>query len=286
MVKYCAHCSQAFKALRKDKCFCSHSCRQMAFVKRQQAAFFLFSKRQNVNVKEHKIDASLDVLKEKQSKNTAGIDDLSTPLDVSEMRGSDSRLKDIDAAAEKRKIMTLEEIGADNSSPIKVKNKKAVYQKVHSSLLSSLHWDIAYRGHEEGFLHILSTYGSKASEVRWVSENYYCIIRCLLLLHEQRKVFWDDLAEISNALTFLSKTEEFHLLPDNYPYTKEILTLKQRLKALCLSTKGEEKINLLFHYETRYFLLLEQKELSVFPKITFNQLVQRFTCRSKKHEGY
>jgi hypothetical protein len=122
----------------------------------------------------------------------------------------------------------------------------------------------------------------KAQEVKWVSEHYSCIVRCLLLFCDKKSVLWEDLAEITNALTFLISTEAFKNLPDAYPYTKTILLLREKLQHLCLSTQNLQELSLRFSFNHKYELLLQRYELLVFPKITFNQLLFNFSEEKKK----
>jgi len=89
----------------------------------------------------------------------------------------------------------------------------------------------------------------------------------------KRNVLRDDVFEITNALIFLCSMEDFRSLPDKYPYTNDILKLRDKLKALCISTEGEEEFVLYFDFDMKYQLLIHQCELSVFPKITFKQLL-------------
>lgn len=220
----------------------------MAFVKRQET--HAPSNHRSVNSNRQLLDASLDVSPIEESKNHSRIAELINKVDV------------------------LPASMAKENENVTIKPKK--YEKVRCHWLNFFDFDIEYRGYQEEFRQIITTYGIKAKEVKGVSEYYLCIIRSLVYLSEQRRVLWDDLAEIANALTFLCKMEAFKDLPPKYPYTNDILKLKDKLTALCISTQGEEEIAFYFDLDTKYQLLIHQRELSVFPKITFSQLVSMF----------
>ena len=247
MIKYCSYCNESFEALRKDKCFCSHSCRQIAFVKRKEdQENILLPSHQNVNSKRQLIDTSID----------------GSPLEKS--------IKHIELTDEIDVTISKE---AKKENEIALTSKE--YEKIHCSWLYFFHFDIGVRGYEEELVKLLTTYGAKSLQVKRISEYYLCIVRSLIYLNDQRKVLWEDLTEITNALTFLCNMEDFKSLPERYPYITEILKLRDKLKVLCLSTKGEEEIALYFDLNTKYQLLIHQYELSVFPKITFNQLISK-----------
>jgi hypothetical protein len=217
----------------------------MAFVKRKEdQGNFSLSSSQNVNSKRQLIDTSVDVSHLKEVKNRP---ELTNGIDTFHKK--------------KNEIV---------SEPSKE------YEKIYCPLLWHFDFDIGVRGYEEEFQKIITTYGINASQVNRISEYYFCIVRGLLYMNDQRKVLWEDLAEIANALTFLCNMEDFRSLPEKYPYTNEILKLRDKLKTLCISTQNEKDITLYFDPDTKYQLLIHQRELSVFPRITFNQLISKF----------
>ena len=91
-----------------------------------------------------------------------------------------------------------------------------------------------------------------------------------------------NVAPINNAFIFLISSTHFKNLPGNYPFTKDIPTLKDQLKKFCLENKHNERIQFRLKFDTKKGLFLQRFELStVFPKITFNQLQINFKAAPK-----
>ncbi|MFM7024193.1 MAG: tyrosine-type recombinase/integrase, partial [Flavobacteriales bacterium] len=138
------------------------------------------------------------------------------------------------------------------------------------------------RGNDEKFSVLTTSYSDKAQQVKWVSIHYRCLLTCVLTISDMKTVEWADLAELTNAFTFLITTPYFQELPDNYPFTKEIVQLKDKLRTFCLETQNEACVQLKLKFDTKKELLLHRYELSMFPKITFHQLQMDFKAEHEK----
>lgn len=152
----------------------------------------------------------------------------------------------------------------------------AVYKPVECKWINEIYASFRERGTDEK-LNYLLTVEEKANPVKWISIHYYCLLDCVITLSEIKNIPWDDLAEITNAFTFLIASVHFKELPATYPFTKNIVSFRDKLKSFCLSTKQEEQIQFRLKFETKKALFLQRFELSlIFPKITFNQLQINF----------
>jgi hypothetical protein len=84
-----------------------------------------------------------------------------------------------------------------------------------------------------------------------VSLRYKCLMERLLVVSEMKCVHIDTIKEICNAFTMLIRSKYFKHLSEDYPYTTEILELKEALKIPCQNSGEDEWIRFRFHQRTR-----------------------------------
>ena len=248
MTKQCSYCNVVFTASRKDKRYCSNSCKQMAFIKRQAASIGLIpTKLKNVNNQED------------ETSNGQNVKPSSQDIDV------------------------LEAGTVKNEAVPSILNEAAVYVPVKCKWLDSLYDWVYVRGNDEKLSSLTTSYNDKAQQVKWVSTHYRCLLTSVLTVSDMKTVEWTDLAELTNAFTFLIATPYFQELPDDYPFTKEIVRLKDKLRVFCIESQNEEHVQLKLKFDTKKELLLQRYEMSMFPKITFNQLQMDFKTENEKY---
>ena len=218
MTHDCGYCNKPFTVFRKDKRYCSNSCKQMAFLKRQ-------------NVKPSIDVLGMDIIKKESNKYE--------PL----IYGDDER----------------------GYIPVKCKWVNDLFNQFDN------------RGHDEWLRRHIT------SQVEWISIHYQCLLDCVLTISSMKVIEWVDLAELTNAFTFLITSHHFKTLPEDYPFIKSIVVLRDKLKMFCLETQNEEWVQLRLKFSTKKDLLLQRFELAcVFSKISFNQLQLDFNNESDK----
>lgn len=122
-----------------------------------------------------------------------------------------------------------------------------------------------------------SFFNNKEYQVEWINIRFRSLLECVLSLSRINIIEWKDLAELTNAFTFLILSEQFKDLPINYRYKKEIVLLRDKLKAYCIETQGEYFIKFRLKLDTKKELFFQRYELAQnFPKLTFNQIQQDF----------
>lgn len=155
--------------------------------------------------------------------------------------------------------------------------EKGVYTPVKCKWINILYERFNERGNDEKLNLPTTVFKEKMNQVKWISIYYRCLLECVITISEIKVVEWSDLAELTNALTFLITSTYFNELPDNYPFTKDIISLRDKLKYFCLETKDEEYVEFRLKFDTKKELLLQRFELSlVFPKNSFIQLQSDF----------
>lgn len=224
MQHQCPHCHSRFTAMRKDKIYCSLSCKQMAFVKRQEinGVDFLLPKSQNVNILNRQVEPSINDtesvnLSNEKTLNTIGFED-------------DDHI-----------IYQNINISALN---IDVSESKNSYMPIKCKWIGELYKRYEKRQYYDRFNMPHIYFKDKILEVDWVSIHYRCLIECVLTLANIKTIEWNDIAELTNAFTFLMTCEYFKALPFNYPYIKDMIALRDKLKSFCLETQEEEFVQL------------------------------------------
>lgn len=107
----------------------------------------------------------------------------------------------------------------------------------------------------------------------WVSTRFKCLAECLLTFSEMKTIEVDDLKEICNAFTLLIRSNYFKSLPGTYPYTNEILELRESLKKICQSAEENEALKFKLLPQTKKVLIATRWELHYYvPKVNFSEL--------------
>lgn len=107
----------------------------------------------------------------------------------------------------------------------------------------------------------------------WVSTRFKCLAECLLTFSEMKTIEVDDLKEVCNAFTLLIRSNYFKSLPENYPYTNEILELRQSLKKICQNAEEDESLKFRLVPQTKKELIATRWELHYYvPKVNFSEI--------------
>ena len=343
MLHACSHCNIAFTANRKDKRYCSNSCKQMAFIKRQEKSVgFVFEKHQNVNNTKHQVNETSigqnvkpsintlpsDIEKLKKELNAFAevviqnkLDELLQNSNLSSMPNAtnfNTNLhSDLDLFGDKQAIIKSLQDDENNNTvheqtqastkiqtakpsivtidgfTKKTVNSKTVqptilieeknYMPITCKWITKLYERFNERATDEKLNALATTYKDKMNPVEWISIHYRCLLECVITIAEIKVVAWNDLAELTNAFTFLITSVYFNELPNNYPFTNDIIFLRDKLKHFCLETRNENDVTFRLKFDTKKELFLHRFELSmVFAKISFNQLQCNFKNENNK----
>lgn len=107
----------------------------------------------------------------------------------------------------------------------------------------------------------------------WVSIRFKCLTECLLTFSEMKTIELDDLKEICNAFTTIIGSKYFQNLPQGFPYSNDILELKQSLKTICENSNEDQPLKFRLQAQNKNKLIAIRWELSHFVlKKTFSEL--------------
>lgn len=240
----CQYCSKPFLPKRTDSRYCSHSCRQMAYVLRK--------------VNGDDLSNTLSETNEPSSEQLPANEELmGNP--VSEQQANEipvnSRSKGVSVKTTKL--------------PRPVKDD-AKYEEYSSRYMEEL-WYL----HEESnsWLALSELFTGKNQPCIWISERFRCLIECLLTLSEMKNVEANDLKELCNAFTRVIRSRYFEGFSGSYPYTEDILELRELLKRACINAGEKEQIRFRLSRNQKQNLIVTRYELSEFvPKKSFSEL--------------
>lgn len=289
METICKYCSNSFVPKRTDSLYCSHSCRQLAYVLRKatgntfeglkykpEAVVELQNKQQpsiktgfseNYPSTEQKEDnESVNELTDNEQEQSIKEHQLTVyPSMTAELFVK--KEAELPVNADKKEIVP--ETKAVNTI-VKAKEEQEKYIEYDSPLIN----EIAQLTEDRNNLHTLYSllHNKPETSAYWVSLRYRCLVECLLTFSEIQFIELDDLKEVCNAFTALINSKSFNYLTSHYPYIKEIVWLRDTIKNLCLNA-DEEELSLRFKKDTKLRLIATRWEMANYvPKISFNQL--------------
>lgn len=242
--------------------YCSHSCRQFAYVLRK-------------STKEPVKDLS---------KATA------VPL-VEEI--SDNSIKQEFGQAEnqsKLSVKTEKELSVNSETELPVlTDKQEIIPPVLTEIKPTVN-ENGYADHKSKYLmqldrlhaerdvwYSLSKFFDSNNEAGlWVSERYRCLIEVLLMFTEMKRIELDDLKEVCNAFTDVINSDYYQCLHPSYPYIDEIKKLREQIKNTCLKSTGE-------HF--KYRISKEKKQNLIVARFELSQFVGRRKFSELKFSG-
>lgn len=242
----CAYCNKPFLPKRTDSLYCSHSCRQYAYVLRKTAA--------------------TGTIKSLPMVNEIPLQD-ETPEIIEQPKIQEQQLNLIPVLTDTKLF-----VKTDEEIPVRTdKNKKEIaksepvddFEQYHSRYLTQL--DRLY-GEKNIWYDLSKFFDSKDEAGLWVSERYRCLLEVLLTLSEMKRIELDDLKEVCNAFTDVIHSKYYKFLHPSYPYIDEIRNLREQIRSICIKTKGEH---------LRYRLVRDQKQNLIIARFELSQFIPK-----------
>jgi hypothetical protein len=238
MSRICPYCKDPFIPKRIDAVYCCQSCRQMAYMERKT----------NLSVNINSLDGFK--MSENQSETSAKLIYPST--DISE----ENKKPSIDALQQ---------------NIIEQPKTEEKYQRYESSFINEL---VELTNERNNVVKLYTLFiEDNSGAFQWVSSRFKCLAECLLTFSEMKTIEIDDLKDICNAFTMLIQSNYFKNLPQAYPYTHDILNLRESLKNICKNADENEPLKFRLQTQNKNKLIATRWELSHYVhKKTFSQL--------------
>ncbi len=302
MIQHCSYCDKPFTALRKDKQYCSHSCKQMAFFKRQDSSMgFTLAKRQipktsnGQNVKPSSNTLPIDIEKLREElyafAETAIENKLKELIQIQNVnrtnQANQQNVKSDSIATETKTVnkeheTSIEKTVKPSSNPSSKildgsdRKETSISKTISPTILLDEKEEVVYVPIRckwiDRFYEQIEERGNdtwlkllppdKEKKIEWISIHYRCLLECILTISDIKAVEWNDLAEVCNAFIFLTEISYFKELPNDYPYISEIAILRDKLKHFCLETQEQEWVQFRLKFDTKIDLMLQRYELA------------------------
>lgn len=251
MEKLCEHCGHVFMAKRNDSLYCSASCRQMAYMERRLNPLISYP---SIDGYSNSGDPSIDGYGEPEE---TSIDTLKLSDDLS-----------IDISAKKQEPL-VDDRGHQEKLALQKSNQEA-YQPAESLFLNSIVEMVNTRDYLSALA--ICLYPPNIP-VEKTGIRLKCLAECLLMFSEAKCTELDDLKEVCNAFTLTMQSKYYKQLPANFPYTRYILRLRDRLRRFIISHEPSKSVRFRLSPESRTELISTRYELSeFFPNTPFCNL--------------
>lgn len=261
----CSYCNKAFIPKRTDSLYCSHSCRQFAYVLRKSKGLVKELPLEGITPSEEKVSI---ISTELDNQNFVEIQHQSKSEELketaNEINKSSVRTEkeipvktELQLAVRTDKQDTTSQVTNEKRSK-EIEDKYTDYQSRYTMQLNRIHAE------RDAWPDLSRFFDSNDDSGLWVSERYRCLIDVLLTFTEIKRIELDDLKEVCNAFTDVIKSDYFQFLDPSYPYMDEIKKLRDQLKNTCLKTSREQ---------FKYRVSREQKQNLIVTRFELSQFV-------------
>jgi hypothetical protein len=287
MERICGYCQNPFVPKRTDSVYCSHSCRQLAYVLRKANTNPTLNGLKELKYKPEKgneVFSKEEASTKKEPQNIyPSIQTEILPKQSEDL--TDNEQEPSITKEEATLYPSKNEVG--NTFFTENKQEKEIITVNKQSIDKIIPAETKYIDYKSAFIDDLveimneKGYGSKLGALfyhknvptAWISLRYKCLLECLLTFSEMQEIDLDDLKEVCNAFTSLIQSRNFTYLPSSFPFINEIIKLRDTIKELCLNEDEDEPLKFRLKRETKLRMIATRWELAqCVPKINFSQL--------------
>lgn len=261
----CSYCNKPFLPKRTDSLYCSHSCRQFAYVLRKSKGSVKELPLEGITSSEEKVSI---ISTELDNQNFVEIQHPSKPEELketaNEINKSSVRTEKVIPVKTELQLAVRTDKQEPTSQVAKENKSKDGYSKYtdhqsrYTMQLNRIHAE------RDAWPDLSKFFDSNDDSGLWVSERYRCLIDVLLTFTEIKRIELDDLKEVCNAFTDVIKSDYYQFLDSSYPYMDEIKKLRDQLRNTCLKTSREQ---------FKYRVSREQKQNLIVTRFELSQFV-------------
>ncbi len=310
MTRICPYCKDSFIPKRIDAIYCCPSHKQMAYKERKMNLSVNLRSLDRLELRENDADPSINSLSKNEKASTKliypsidgsqinhnpsinvdvknypstkmiypstiGLQQHKKPLinveDPTDYPSTEESQEDQKPSINVVDVTNNESIDALEVNKNEQKDPETEYIYYKSSFVDAL---IELTNDRDNLSKLATLFWDDASGTyMWVSTRFKCLVECLLTFSEMKTIELDELKDICNAFTLLIRSNYFKSLPQAYPYTNEILELRESLKKICESAYENEFFKFRLLPQTKKNLIATRWELHYYaPKINFSEL--------------
>lgn len=252
----CSYCNKPFLPKRTDSMYCSHSCRQFAYVLRKSKG----------SIKELRLEKVIQTGEEtSDAPMKKEIGQIGTQSKLEYTIGSTTVLKKLPVLTDKEISVSTDK--QSSALPVITEKKSIVGENDYVSYQSRFMVQLDRLYGERDVWYSLSKFFDANDEAGlWVSERYRCLTEVLLAFSEMKRIDLDDLKEVCNAFTDIINSKYYKCLHPSYPYIDEIKCLREKIRNTCVKILGE-------HF--KYRISREQKQNLIVTRFELSQFVSK-----------
>lgn len=251
--KYCLNCKTYFTSKRMDKKYCSDTCRQMAYFKRNGLTLVNPQTLQNVNsprivdVKYDPDTPQQELVKDTSFLETPNLELLIMHLSDTWEQKLNQRIEGLREEFNVKYANPVAKVQQDTGS-ISETNQPVDYKTVKPNFVKYI--DKAFEMDEDSYkLEKPLSYWSAETvkAIRWVNPRLRCLLESLIKLSAYSSIDQHTLVCVHDAFMRLQGSKSYQCLPNSYPFKNMVAGLTKKVSETYTKNKqGDKKIRIRF----------------------------------------
>ncbi len=278
--KHCLNCKTYFTSKRMDKKYCSDTCRQMAYFKRNGLTLVSPQTLQNVNAP-HKGDVKYDPdnpqqepVKDTSFLETPNLELLITHLSDTWEQLLNQRIEGLREEFNVKYANPVAKVQQDTGS-ISEASEPAAYKTVKPNFVKYI--DKTYEMGEDIYKleKPLSYWGVETVKaIHWVNLRLRCLLESLIKLSAYSSIDQHTLVCIHDAFIRLHGSKSYQCLPNSYPFKNMVAGLTKKVSETYTQNKqADKKIRIRFPLADKVNMVYTRHILRrTTPDLKFSQL--------------
>ncbi len=271
MGKNCLYCGKELQFKRSTKKYCPGSCKQLAYYKRQAESLSgIPAENPGTSVKEEDV-----IVKEPI---TVRQDDFTVNDNKDENIVLIRKEQSTDAENQNEKENIVKEIAVKQEEKVPVVKtpvqKEEPYEWVESRFINSIRGLIDVSDEEDKFSHPKKYWlPNDIQYIHWVTVRVRCLLESVIKISNCPCIDRQTMLELADAFKRLVFCDLFKWMPKNYPCTKWMTELNEKIQAFAIANNNCETIRFRLSPERKTKLIAQRFVIGDFvPKVKFTEL--------------
>jgi hypothetical protein len=277
MGKNCLYCGNDLKFKRSTRKYCNNNCKQLAYYKRQAESLSgNSSKNSAVSIKPEEVTVK-EPLTVKQDDFTVNDNKEEKNIPLTEKQSPETE-KEYQIQDEKENTITKD---------ISVKQEEKI-----SAVKTPVQKEEPYEWEESEFINSIREFSDENEEVvdkflhpekywhpndiqyiQWVTARVRCLLESVIKISNSPHIDKQTLLEVADAFKRLVACNYFKWMPKNYPCTKWMTELNEKIQAFAIANQDCETIRFRLSSERKAELIAKRFVIGAFAqKIKFSEL--------------
>jgi hypothetical protein len=267
MQKHCEHCGKLFEAAREVRKYCSDTCKQYAYIERNQFAKPVINgiddnhvndvnnvnKTDSKNDEQNNLKELLSDIKSLLIKMNERTSEHSTSMDKTIARAN-KYVNDVD---KNLSVINVNSSTVNDDTLTEIKMETASFKRVwKSEFMKDLRHELFYKGKGAKIFwqhHFPEWDADTLDMIRAHNVFLQDLLRETLLLQFQTETTWDELQDLYDQYEQLQ--EDNSELPEDYPYHELIESLMNKIEKVFVHQQSTPIIKFHFHTSLRFELI-------------------------------